>query len=455
MLSLIVSFMLEWDALFAQRRSAHRAIRLALASSCVLGRRTIARAHLIRHPLADWSADYKLFSRSPWPAQDLFNPVLKEAIALCPGRLLPLATDDTRLPKSGKKVAGAHWGRHPLSPPFHVNLQFGLRFLHTAVLLPLHATAAVSARALPVWFEEVTPERKPGKKATPEDQQAYREAVKVNNLSQRAVQMMRQLRQRVDAAGAGDKILAFALDGSYCNKTVFTAELERTILIARSRKDARLCFAAEGGGRRVYGEEKFTPEQVRQDESRLWQKVEIFHGGKKREVEYKEVREVLWQKGSGEKRLRLLVVKPTAYRKTKKGRLLYRQAGYLLTTDLAGEAGELLQVYFDRWQIEVSHREMKQSGGLGQAQVRVRKSVERQPVLSAATYSVVQLAALKAYGAKRGEEFEELPKYQRERARVSYQEMIRKLRSEVVESGEGLAMGLKITEKALLAAATV
>jgi hypothetical protein len=454
MLSLIVSFMLEWETLFAQRRSAHRAIRLALAHSCVLGRRTIARAFLVRLPHGDWSGDYKLFSRSTWQAQDLFTPVLKQAIALCPGRLLPLATDDTRLPKSGKKVAGAHWGRHPLSPPFHLNLQFGLRYLHTAVLLPLHATDAVSARALPVWFEEVTPVRKPGKNATPEDLQAYRQAVKVNNLSQRAVEMMRQLRRRVDAAGAADKVLVFALDGSYCNQTVFTAELERTVLMARARKDAKLCFAAEGG-RRWYGEEKFTPEQVRQDEGRAWQEVELFHGGKRREVAYKEVKEVLWQRGAGRKRLRLLVVRPTAYRKTKQGRLLYRQAACLLTTDLTSEAGELLQIYFDRWQIEVSHREMKQSGGLGQAQVRVSRSVERQPALTAATYSVVQLAALRRYGAKRGEEFEELPKYQRERSRVSYQEMIRKLRSEVVEQGEELPVGLKITEKSLLAAATV
>jgi hypothetical protein len=454
MLSLIVSIMLEWEALFAQRRSAHRAIRLALAHSCVLGRRTIARAYLIRLPQADWSGDYKLFSRSTWQAQDLFTPILKEAIALCPGPFLPLAADDTRLPKSGKKVAGTHWGRHPLSPSFQVNLQFGLRYLHTAVLLPLHAADAVSARALPIWFEEVTPVRKPGKKATSEERQAYRKAVKVNNLSQRAVEMMWQLRQRVDAAGATGKILAFALDGSYCNKTVLTADLERTILIARARKDARLCFAAEGG-RRVYGEEKFTPEQVRQGESRMWQKVKLYHGGKQREVEYKEEAEVLWQRGAGPKRLRLLVVKPTPYRKTKKGRLLYREAAYLLTTDRESKAGELLQIYFDRWQIEVAHREMKQSGGLGQAQVRVKKSVERQPVLTAATYSVVQLAALKVYGSKRPEEFEELPKYQRERGRLSYQEMIRKLRSEVVSSGEELPVGLKITEKSLLAAATV
>jgi len=454
MLNLILTIMLEWEKVFAQRRTAHRAIRQALSSLCVLGRRTIARSYLVRAESADWSSEYKLHSRSPWQAQDLFGPILQQALALCPGRLFPLGTDDTRLPKTGKQIHTAHWGRDPLSPPFHLNLQYGLRYLHTAVLVPLHAKARVSARALPVWFEEVAPVPKPGKTASQEQKTAYRQAAKVNNLSSRAVQMMRQLRQRVDENGGKDKLLAFALDGSFCNKTVFRAKLERTILIARTRKDAKLCFAA-GAGRRVYGEAKFTPEEVMKEASRAWQKVELFHGGKRREVEYKEVSQVLWQGGAGSKPVRLLVVKPTPYRKTKQGRWLYRRAAFLLTTDLESAASELLQIYFDRWQVEVAHKEMKQNGGVGQAQVRVARAVARQPVLSVASYSALHLAALKVYGAQRPDDFEGLPKYQREKARLSYQELIRKLRSEVVESGAGLAIELKITEKSMLAAATV
>ena len=341
-----------------------------------------------------------------------------------------------------------------MSPPFHLNLQYGLRFLHTSVLVPLHATDKVSARALPIWFEEVAPLGKPGKRATEADKLAYRQAIKINNLSQRTVQMMQQLRQRVDQAGGVDKTLVFAFDGSFCNQTIFGAKLERTTLIARTRKDAKLCFRATDG-RRFYGEEKFTPEKVLKDGKREWQKAKVFHGGKRRDVEYKEVKDVLWQGGAKKQALRLLLVKPTPYRKTKKGRLLYRQAAYLLTTDMTSAVEELLQIYFDRWQVEVAHREMKQSGGVGQAQVREVKSVSRQPVMSAATYSALHLAALKVYGAERPQEFEALPKYQREKTRLSYQELIRKIRSEVVEQGSGPPLELKITEKSMLAAATV
>jgi hypothetical protein len=454
MLNTMVAILLAWEKIFAQRRTAHRAIRQALSSLCVLGRRTIARSYLVGQAQGDWSSEYKLHSRCKWEAQDLFAPILKQALAHCPGRFLPLGTDDTRVRKTGKKIPTAHWGRDPLGPPFRVNLQYGLRFLHTSVLLPLHAKESVSARALPVWFEEVAPVRKPGKQASAAEQKAYRQAVKVNNLSTRAVQMMQQLRRRVDEAGGTDKILAFALDGSFCNRTVFGARLERTILIARARKDAKLCFAAKAA-RRVYSAAKFTPEAVRQDESRAWQSARLFHGGKWRQVDDKEVAEVLWQRGAGHQPLRLLVVRPTPYRKTKQGRLLYRQAAYLLTTDLQTAASELVQIYLDRWQVEVAHREMKQSAGVGQAQVRAAQAVARQPALAVATYSAMHLAGLQVYGAQRPDELEPLPKYQREKARVSYQELIRKMRCEVVESGNGLPIELKITEKSMLAAATV
>jgi hypothetical protein len=361
------------------------------------------------------------------------------------------------IPESGrveKKIRTAHWSRDPLSPPFHVNLSYGLRWLHTSILLPLHQQQAISARAVPVWFEEVAPVHKPGKKATEEQKKAYREAVKQKNLSVEAVEMFKQMRQKVDNLGGQDKTLVFALDGSFCNQKIFKAKLERTVLIARTRKDAKLCFAASQKPR-IYSEQKFTPEQVLNDEQYQWQETPIFHGGKKRKVSYKEALEVLWQRGAGPKRLRLLVVRPTAYRKTKKGRLLYRLPAFLLTTDLTTEAQALLQIYFDRWQVEVAHRELKDSFGLGQAQVRVPASVARQPVLTVATYSTLHLAALKAFGPERPDELGALPKYQRDKTRVSCQELIRNLRNEVVDQAKLLPFDLQITQEAMLAAATV
>jgi len=68
--------MMQWREVFPQRRTMYRAIRQTIASTVALGKRTIARAYLITGQ-SDWTAEYKLHSRSQWQAEDLFTPILK------------------------------------------------------------------------------------------------------------------------------------------------------------------------------------------------------------------------------------------------------------------------------------------------------------------------------------------------------------------------------------------
>jgi hypothetical protein len=98
---------------------------------------------------------------------------------------------------------------------------------------------------------------------------------------------------------------------------------------------------------------------VRKDESRAWKTTKIFYGDKRRKIRHKEVTEVYWQRGAGQRRLRVIVIAPTPYRKSKSKRLYYRDPAYLFTSDLRPSAKQLLQIYFVRWQIEVNHREEK------------------------------------------------------------------------------------------------
>ena len=77
-----------------------------------------------------------------------------------------------------------------------------------------------------------------------------------------------------------------------------------------------------------------------------------------------------WQSGAKQRQLRLIVIAPTPYRKSKK--LYYRNPAYLLTTDLGSSLQQLLQIYFDRRQVE--------------------------PVLAVAAYSALWLASLQAFG---------------------------------------------------------
>jgi len=426
-----------WADVFPQRRSFERALRQALGGLVCLGRRTISRIIWTngRQKLG-WASEYFLHSRCQWDPQKLFSPILKRALPWCSGSYLGVAVDDTRLHKTGRMIQQAFFQRDPLSPPFHVNLMLGLRFLQASLLVPLHKRSEVGTRALPIRFQEASRVKKPGRKASAEEWKQYRVAARQHNLSQQFATMVLELRQALDLSGAALKTLLLAVDGSFCNRTVFAIALKGVEIIARARKDAVLCFRASAGSRRFYDPNKFTPEQVRKDESIPWKETKIFYGGKRRRVRYKLLSDLYWQGGARKRALQLLVVAPTPYRKRKSGRLYYRQPAYLLTTDLKGHAHTLLQIYFDRWQIEVNHREEKDTLGVGQAQLWNNISVPKQPVLAVASYSALLLASLLAFGAERGSAYAELPRWRRNARRPSCLDLITLLRKEMTEHPE-------------------
>lgn len=142
-------------------------------------------------------------------------------------------------------------------------------------------------------------------------------------------------------------------------------------VLARCRKNTRLCGRHPEGGRRFYTQETVTPDDVRQDDARPWQTATCWFGGaRRRSLRYKDVPDVYWRTGGGRRPLRLLVLAPTGYRLQRRSKLLYREPASLLTTDLTASAAFLIQSYLDRWQVEVAHREAKTLFGVGQAQVR-------------------------------------------------------------------------------------
>jgi hypothetical protein len=455
LLSEFLAIAADWRAVFPQPRTYQRGVRQALGSLVCLGRRCLTRILWTNGGQSrSWSAEYFLHSRCRWEPQQLFRPILKRALAYCPQRLVGVALDDTRLRKTGRSIPQAFYQRDPMSPPFHLNLVLGLRFLQASLLVPLHRNAAVGARALPIRFEEVSRVKRPGKRATEELKKQYREAVKQKNLSRSFVQMGQQLRQELDQVGGREKVLVLAGDGSFCNRTCFSQIPERSALLVRARKDAKLCFQAQDGSRRFYALDKFTPEQVRKDETRAWKTTKIFYGGQRRKTRYKEVAGLYWQRGAKQRPLRLFVIAPAPYRKSNNKRLYYRDPAYLFTSDLRSSPQQLLQIYFDRWQIEVNHREEKDTLGVGQAQLRNATAVPKQPVLAVAAYSALLLASLLAFGPTRGSVYAPLPKWRRSARRPSCLDLITLLRAEMTQQPALLTpLGFQITNADLVQAA--
>jgi len=424
-----------WRSAFPGVRSQKRAIQHAIALPCVFGRRTISRTlGALGRWDQDWSADYKMFSRSQWKPERLFDPVIDEYLERYPKRPVIAALDDTKLRKVGRKIKGASWHRDPLSPPFHMNFMYGLRFLQASLLFAHHEEGDYPTRGIPVRFQEAPPIKKPGKRAGPEQLEQYKKLKKERNLSTQALDVVRDLRQSLDQRGGSARWLLMVGDGSFANRTMFKADLERTHLLARCRKDARLCFRAPEGGRRKYAEQLFTPDQVRTQED-PWTRAQVYLGGKRRMVRYKEVKDVLWKRGAATKRLRLIVIAPVPYKLSKNSHLNYREPAYFLTTDPRTSIKLLVQACFDRWQIEVNHRDEKDILGVGQAQVRSEQSIPRHPALAVASYSMLLLAALKSFGPGRTGDYLDHPKWRQNGSkRASFLDIVTKLRSEIDEA---------------------
>lgn len=443
-----------WAPAFLQRRTLLRAVEHALALPCALGRRTISRVICaLGRQGRDWSPDYRLFSRRPWDEGRLFDPVFADYLARFPDGPVTLAFDDTRLAKKGRKVPGASWHYDPMSPPFRANLVYGLRFIQATLLYPLHRLGELPPRSLPVRFTNAPAVKKPRKRAGEAEWAEYRRLIKLENLSTRALAVLQGIRLTLDAMGAAARRMLVAADGSYCNRTLFRVALAGIDLIARCRKDARLCFPAPPGGRRIYGD-RFTPEAVRQDPAVPWQYGWVFYAGKRRYIRYKEVHGVLWQRGAGTRPLRLIVIAPQPYRPSKKSRVLYREPAYALCTDLGSSAELLLQTYFDRWQIEVNHRDEKQVMGVGQAQVRHENSVPRHPAFAVAAYSLLLLAALQCLGPRRTGRYPALPKWRKKALRPSFLDIVSLLRKEIDETSSSGTLEEKIRKNILLYAYT-
>ncbi|MCF7811971.1 hypothetical protein K9N50_13410 [bacterium] len=432
----------QLDSAFSQKRTHIRGCRMLLSNLLCAGRHWISRViSLAGRMQLDWSADYRLFSRSPWKSSDIFEPAIKTCLDISPAHgPICLLGDETKIKRSGRKVKLARWMRDPLSPPFHTNFIKGFRALQFTFLLPLDQIAQVTARSIPILFEPIFSVLKPSRKASQQTWDQYNKARRKNTLCDQAVNKMQLLRQVFDRLGAATRPILFALDGGFCNKKVFKAALKGCYILARCRKDVKLCFRSQDPDHksRVYAPEKWTPKSVYKDSSIPWQKGLFFIGGQYRKLGYKVIDNLLWQTGAGKKPLRLIVLAPTPYRLSPNSRLNYRQPAFLLTDALDMDINFLIRCYINRWQIEVNNRDEKQHIGIQDPQVWNDKSVDRLPAFLVASYSYLLLASLLAYGPKRTDDYLRPPKWQRRRTRPSCLDLICLLRKQASDNPQRL-----------------
>jgi len=393
-----------WDQTqeaFAQRRTWQRGRNLALGALVGLGRHTVSgMVTATGQQFGDWSAFYRLFAHARFDPPTLLAPARRAVITgLDPQQPLVVLMDDTLLRKRGPKIAGTWWKRDPLGPPFVDNIIWAQRFLQLSAALPESAADGVAgrARAIPIALAHCPSPRKPSPRATAQQWDQYWQARAASKISRHGVEQVVALRAAMDHDGQHPRPLIVSADGAFTNHTVLATWPERTTLVGRLRKDAKLWTPPvsaphPGRGRKQqYGPALPTPEQMRQNDTIPWQAVTAFAAGRRFDFDVKVLDQVRWRP-AGARDLRLLIIRPLAYRLTQHSRLLYRRPVYLICTDPHLAPAQILQAYIWRWEIEVNFRDQKTLLGTGQAQVRTAAAAERVPVLIAAAYAFLHLA---------------------------------------------------------------
>ena len=166
----------------ADRLRAH-----LLAQLVCLGRHTLSALLTTNGQLhQDWSADYRLYSQQRLEPDELFAQIRRGAQqSLDPDQALIVAMDDSILRKRGRKIPGVGYRRDPLSPPFHLNLVLGMRFVQSSALVRQQDGFS---RMIPIDFQQAPLPNRPPRNAPEEELQLYQAQLAAFNINKVALE---------------------------------------------------------------------------------------------------------------------------------------------------------------------------------------------------------------------------------------------------------------------------
>jgi len=341
---------------------------------------------------ADWSAFYRLFSAGRLDYDTLTRCFLQETLVEIPPEEPYVAVmDGTQLPRSSRKMPGTAWLKAPRTPPFKPGIHRAQRYLHLAALLPRWRG---SSRVLPLRFVPAfTPKAVPG-------------AAEPGKEWEVGLAQGRWLRAELDAAGRAEQALLLLADGNFEVVDLWKQAPERVSVLARTACN-RVLYAlppADAHRNRRYGERAPTPQDWLAEKAG-WHHTTIMVRGRDIPLTYR-VEGPYVRKGAPHRPLFLLVVRGVA---AGQGRHHHRRrdpAFYVVnavrqddgTWALPQPAEELLAWAWQRWEVEVAHREMKSDAGVGAAQCWHPIATVRTAQWQAWAYAVCVLAGYRAWG---------------------------------------------------------
>jgi DDE superfamily endonuclease len=385
---------------FCQKRPFRRMQALLFGQLFCFARRTVTQAlvalSLTNH---DWSAFYRLFNEPRIDYEQLTGCFLRETLDHTPTNDPYVAVvDGVQVPRHSHKMPGTSWLKNPRTPPFMPGPHRAQRFLHLAALLP--RTEEGYSRALPLRWEPAFPEKA-----------VLPEGVEPRKQWEAALEGIHWLREQLDQAGRTSRRLLVVGDGEFSVAKLRASLPERTAVFSRCARNRALYALPnneEGrrGRRRKYGEKARKPHEWLTERSG-WRQAEFMVRGRLVRPRYR-IEGPFVLEGAADRPVFLMVVKGVHRRS--RGRRRHRNPSFFLVCTesdsacwaLPFSAEVLLGWAFQRWEVEVAHRELKASCGLGEIQCWSKHAAILAVQWQAWAYGALVLAGYRAWGLGKG-----------------------------------------------------
>jgi hypothetical protein len=383
---------------FQQTRIYHRVVALVIGELFTFGRHTITQILLtLGLNQGDWSAWYRLFSQERFEMEELSEILFEETLAhVSADDVYVAGVDGFQVPRCSKTMPGTSWLKAPRTPVFKVGIHRAQRFLNGSWLTPPEQgySRAIPLRLLPAFTA----------KAVLKEQAAHKEW-------EAGLMFIKWLRSQLDRVERKLQNVLVLGDGSYDNLGLWKSLPERVVLLVRTAKNRRLHAMPEPqpgrGRRRKYGERVRTPQEWLH-ERKGWQTTTLTIRKRKRILKYR-VEGPFLRYGAPDRPLFLIVVKGQSYRKGRSRKGYRKPAFYLVNaTEMKGQwrlplpAHKLLFWTWQRWELEVTHREMKCGFGLGQKQCWNPRAAVVSVQWSVWVYALLVLAGYRTWGLCQG-----------------------------------------------------
>jgi hypothetical protein len=388
LLKQLVELLQAHRSIFSQERVFQRVALLVVAELVVFARHTVTQL-LMSVGLAeeDWSPWYRLYSEGRFryerASEVLFGETLKHVGA---DEVYVVAGDGTQTRRSSGKMEGAHWLHNPQSPVFKRGIHIAQRWFNGSWLLP---AAKGYSRALPLrWLPAFTEKSRP-RATSPRKEWETARAFLV------------WLKQQLAAHGRPHQPVLMVADGHYDTLNLWKHLPEGVVLLARSAKNRVLWTLPAPTARknRKYGERAPTPADYWR-ERKGWRPLQLQVRGKVRHLQVKVVGPFV-RRGAAPRPLFLIIVRGKGNKRTRRPPLPFLVNG---VPDAAGgwqlplPVEQLLFWAWQRWEIEVAHRELKSNFGLGDKQCWNPQSAILSVQWSAWVYALLLLAGYRCWG---------------------------------------------------------